>query len=418
MDGYLEPGQRLCVALSGGLDSVVLLHAALSVAQDVKARECFAAHVNHGISLNSDRWESFCEFLTEALGVKLHSYRVSVLSQGEGLEASARQARYNTLQQSDCDWILLGHHRNDQAETLLLNILRGSGVHGASAMRERNGKLLRPLLGFSRDEIALYAKDNGLSWVEDESNLDKHFRRNFLRHDVVPLLETKFPQTVSSLVRAASLFADSAGLLDEMAKDDLGLQRLLLVKQLQDKTLARAANLLAYYLRKHKLQIPSSATLNEMLRQLLEAGCDSEICFKIGDHEVRRFQGRIYVERAPRPVSPCAWSLEPVVAWGSDSIRCLPARGNGVSMAELTKHPLKFSYRQGGETLQLRVDGPQRQLKDLMREAVIPPWRRKSLPILFAGNDVVWVEGLGIAAKYQCKPDEEGILIEFDRLTW
>ena len=415
---HIKPGQRLCVAFSGGVDSVVLLHATAALIESLQIGHLLAVHVHHGLSPNAEKWADFCQHFCDQLGVKFELQRVNVHPQVEGVEAAARKVRYAALEASNCDLILLGHHQDDQAETVLLNLLRGAGVHGAAGMLEARGRLLRPLLGFSREQIVAYANKSGLSWIEDESNSDTRYSRNFLRGEAFPLLRQRFPQAASSLARAAQTFADSAELLDEIAKEDLGAAKLLHVDQLKALSSSRAANLLAYYLRQHDLMIPSSAMLREMLRQLLTADRDSEICFNIGGRDIRRFREQVFVERAPVQVFPVIWSRENELSWGSYRIQSKPVFGDGIAVASLENTPLRFSPRHGGDVLRLRHEGPQRPLKDILREAGIPPWRRKTLPVLYAGEEVVWVAGIGVASKYRCKPEAEGILIEFDGVTW
>ena len=415
---YVGPGQRLCVALSGGVDSVVLLHAATAAAAALKVGQLAAFHVNHGLSPHANEWEAFCLKLCEQYGIVLELRRVRVMPDGEGMEAAARRMRYAALDAFECDWVLLGHHRDDQAETVLLNLLRGAGVHGAAGMAERRGRLLRPLLGVSREEIVDYAKRCRLSWVEDESNADSRYRRNFLRHQVMPLLLQPFPDAANSLARAARSFGETAELLDQMAEDDLAGAEPLQLAQLSALSPLRAANLLAYYLRSRGLQIPGNAMLKEMLRQLLTATSDSEMRFTLGNREIRRFHGQVLVDIPPAAVSPAVWSGETMIPWGGYRILAHSRVGEGIAAATLGSRPLHFAARRGGDVLQLRQDGPRRPLKDLLREAGVPPWRRSSLPVLYSGDDVVWVAGLGVAAKYRCKPGAEGFLIEFDGVTW
>lgn len=415
---HVEPGQRLCVALSGGVDSVVLINAAVALVSPLKLGQLAAIHVNHGLSPNADEWEAFCLKICQKLGVALEVRRVHVSPCGEGLEAAARKERYAVLNDIECDWILLGHHRDDQAETLLLNLLRGAGVHGAAGMAQRRGRLLRPLLDVSREEIVNYARKCGLSWVEDESNADSRYRRNFLRHKVMPLLEQPFPNAATRLARAAQAFGEAAELLEQMAEDDLGAAKLLNVSRLQALPPSRAANLLTYYLRQQGLQIPGSATIREMLRQLLTATNDSEVRFMLGNHEVRRYRDQVMVDVSHESATPINWSGENTIPWGDYRIHARSVVGDGVATAALNLGPMHFGKRHGGEILQLREDGPRRPLKDLLREAAVPPWRRRNLPVLYSGNDVVWVAGIGVAAKYRCKPGAEGFLIEFDGVTW
>jgi tRNA(Ile)-lysidine synthase len=415
---HVTPGQRLCVALSGGVDSIALLHATAALADRLELGFLRALHVHHGLSPNADKWETFCRQYCDQAGVPMESRRVEVSPDGGGIEAAARSARYAVLESTDCDWVVLGHHRDDQAETVMLNLLRGSGVHGAAGMAEVRGRLLRPLLDFTRGQIVAYARQAGLSWVEDESNEDSSYRRNFLRREIIPELEKKFPQAVANLARAASAFAGAAELLDQIAHEDLGSHGRLHIEQLKNLSPLRASNLLAYYLRRHGLQIPGNAALLEMLRQLLGAANDRQVFFAIGKHEVRRFRGQVLVELPSGPVEPLPWRGQESVDWGGRRICCRAVIGAGISAALLDELPLLMSPRRGGEVLQLRENGPRRPLKDLLREAAIPPWQRNNLPVLFAGKDIVWVAGVGIARQYRCNPGAKGILIEFDGVTW
>lgn len=414
----VKTGQRVCVALSGGIDSVSLLHACIAALKQLQLDSVSAVHVHHGISPNADAWETFCRQFCTDHSISLVVHRVSVKHLGEGLEAAARTARYAALEQSDCDWILLGHHRDDQSETLLLNILRGSGVRGAAGMREQRGRLLRPLLNVSRIQIEEYAKQNALTWIEDESNANNEFTRNFLRGKAIPLMEQKIPQAAVSLARAASAFAEAADLLDQLASDDLGNELRLSVATLKSLSPSRAANLLTFYLRRAGVQIPSNSILLELLRQLLEASSDNDILFRIGDYEVRCFQSNVWIDRRSEAVDATDWNGESTLPWGGYQLCTRKVLGDGIDASRLESQALRFCSRQGGEVIQQREAGPHRAIKDLLREAGVPPWRRKHLPILFAGDDVVWLPCVGVAAKYRCKPGVAGILIEFEDLTW
>ncbi len=416
---HVEPGQQVCVALSGGLDSIALLHALSVVANSLGIPTPAAIHVNHGLSPNADYWESFSRHFCDRLGLAFESRRVKVNVRGDGLEAAARKVRYAELNRLECDWIVLAHHRDDQAETVLLNLLRGTGIHGAAAMAEVNGQMLRPFLDISRAQILQYARQNDLSWIEDESNADIRYSRNFLRHQVIPLLERQFPQASQNIARAATAFAAASSVLDQIAREDIGSDAGLDIQRLTALSQTRAANLLAYYLRHHGLQIPGQAMLYELLRQLTTAARDRQIRFVISDYAIRRYHDRVFVTEFPaQPVQSIPWSGESEISWGKHWIRFRSAPGSGIDAAILKDSDLRFSPRHGGESLQLRVDGPNRPLKDLLREIDIPPWIRSTLPILYAGSEVVWVPAVGIAARYRCKPDADGVLIEFDGVTW
>lgn len=275
----IAPAERLCVALSGGCDSVTLLHLASGLGLGDRLS---AVHVHHGLSPNADAWADFCEAYCASLGVPLEVRRVRVAANtGSGLEAAARQARYAAFAEIPADCLLLAQHRGDQAETLLFNLLRGSGVTGAAGipLERRLGRLrlLRPLLATPRAEIEAYARAEGLAWVDDESNADLGFSRNYLRHRALAGLGERFPGAEAALAQAAANFAEAQELLDDLAIEDWqaaadgDAARLAELRQL---SLPRLKNLLRHRLRQLGWQVPVAARLNEFARQVLAAGPD------------------------------------------------------------------------------------------------------------------------------------------------
>jgi len=295
-DEYLLPGQTLVVGLSGGMDSVALLHW-LSHNGETDHFRLAALHVHHGLSHNADQWAAHCETLCAALDIPLSIEMAKVERHSrDGLEGAARRARHSAFSRADGDWIVLAHHRGDQAETLLFNLLRGCGVRGAGAMRRRQGRLLRPWLALGRDDIEKYALETNLRWVEDESNADVRYNRNFLRHQVVPKLSERFPAADERLRAAADQFADAQELLDELALMDLaGVPPVFPVPMrafayLSDK---RAANLLAYLLRESGVSVTSRNRLVEAVRQFLTAAADRHPSVRFGEYHLRRRRGMI-----------------------------------------------------------------------------------------------------------------------------
>lgn len=274
----LQLDARLWVGLSGGCDSVVLLH----VLSSLGLGEIAAIHVHHGLSPNADAWAEFCAGYCQRLGVRLVTRHVAVdMSSGLGLEAAARAARYAAFANCLGDSLLLAQHRGDQAETVLFNLLRGTGVTGAAGMpvERRFGRLrlLRPLLDISRAEIERYALDEGLTWVDDESNVDTSLTRNYLRHEALTAISQRFPSAEASLAQAASHFAEAAGLLDELAAHDWQLVaegEAALMRPLRQLSLPRLKNLLRYRLRSLGWQVPVAARLEEFARQLQSAAPD------------------------------------------------------------------------------------------------------------------------------------------------
>ena len=377
--------QRIAVALSGGIDSVTLLHF-------LKSRSPVTAiHVHHGLSPNADAWAAFCRRLCKRLGVPLVVRKVKVEKRGEGLEAAARRARYEAFRKVRAPVIALAHNLDDQAETVLMNLLRGAGPRGAAGMPKKGllGKktLLRPLLGVSRKEIHAYAREHALEWIEDESNADEALTRNFIRRSVGPLLEEKFPGWKRSLVRAARHFARKE---------------------------AGAEELLRKFLQARGLRAPSEARLVEMLKQLTARGARTLI-----EHDGIRFRlyrGKIFEDAGARPFAPIAWKGEAKLAIPQlgGELRFRRARGKGIAADGKS---LQVRGRKGGERLQPDPGRPRRTLKNLFQEAGIPPWERDRLPLIVHGEDLVWVPGLGVDARYQAAENAPGVLPEWRRIA-
>jgi tRNA(Ile)-lysidine synthase len=380
-------GKRVAVGLSGGVDSVVLLHI---LAQHKLALE--AIHVHHGLSPNADAWARFCRALCKRWRVPLTVKKIRVKKRGKGWEAAARDARYAILAKLPSKIIFLAHHLDDQAETVLMNLLRGSGVRGASGMpveHHSNAKVwFRPFLDVPREAIVAYARRHALEWIEDESNADEAFTRNFIRSRVAPLLSMKFPRWKESLSRAARHFS----------RKEAGAQELL-----------RA------YLASKGLRAPSEARLIEMLKQLTAGGARTLL-----EHDgarLRVYRGKVLDDSRGAPAqafSPLKWSGErslAIPALGGE-LRFRRARGRGI---DLKTRSLVVRLRSGGERLQPDAGRPRRTLKNLFQESGVPPWERERLPLLFCGDDLVWAPGLGVDARYQARSGAPGWLPEWRR---
>lgn len=418
------PAQRLAVALSGGLDSMVLLHVLVALRASW-GRALQAVHVHHGLSPHADDWAAFCAQRCAAFGVPLSVHRVQVAPDDpSGVEAAARRARHHVFAGLDTDVLLTAHQQDDQAETLLLQLLRGSGPKGLAAMpvwQQRAGwraAQLRPLLGVSRAAILDYARDAGLDWVEDESNRDPRYRRNVLRARVMPLLAEHFPGSAATLARAAALQADAAGLLDELARlDAAGTLR---GERLDCAGLAalpppRARNLLRHFIAQHAHPLPSAQVLDEALKQLHSARADARVCVNLQQAALRRFRGGAYLvaamAEAPATVRWRGEALLPVPGTGV-GVRLRPTAGSGLRRAALEAGVVTLGVRQGGERLRLHPGGPHRSLKHLLQEAAIPPWQRERLPLLWCDGRLAWAAGIGCDADLSAAPAEPGLLPE------
>ncbi len=406
------------------MDSVVLLHVLHELAPR-HAWKISALHVHHGISPQADAWAAFCAGLCARYGAPLQVEHVDIAPLRElGIEAAARKLRHAALAGQPCDFVALAHHADDQAETLLLQLLRGAGVRGASAMPLLAGRaglpgLLRPLLHCSRQEILDYAAAENLQWIEDESNADDSYPRNFLRHRVLPLLAQKFPAYRDTLARSAQHFAEASSLLDELAQQDG-------VPAMQDETLAvaallalsrpRAKNLLRYFLHSLGAPMPQAVQLDDMLHQLCGARGDAAVCIAYGGWEMRRYQGKVYVRRALGEFDRSTvlqWQDETELDWPAlnTRLRFNYSRGVGVSLAKLKRAPVTLRLRGGGETLRPHPDAATRTLKNLLQEHRVPPWQRDRLPLLYCGDELVCILDVAIAAEYRAAKDEAGISV-------
>jgi tRNA(Ile)-lysidine synthase len=416
---HVAPGACVAVALSGGIDSMVLLDAAAALAKSRPFR-LSAIHVHHGLSPNAGRWADFCAEQCATRGVSLALHRIAVEPAQGGLEASARAARYERLLAPEVDVVVLAHQADDQAETLLLQLLRGAGPAGLAAMpayRVGSPALLRPLLDVSRATIARYAAARGLAWIEDESNADRARARNALRHDVAPLLAARFPGYPQTLVRAARHQAEAAQLLDELASIDASGATDgdgLAASRLADLSPARGRNLLRWFLRRQGLRPPSESKLADMQRQLASAAADARIRIGIDGMEVGSHRGRITVH-APLPGTfEQPWAGEAEVRLPGGVLAFASARGEGLSSAKLARHRVMLRSRAGGERIRIAANRPTRAVKQLMQEAGLAPWLRQSLPFVWCGDELAAVPGLGIAVDYQAGPGEPGWLIDWN----
>ena len=417
----VKAGQTLVLGLSGGLDSCVLLHL-LAAARDQHSFRLHAVHVNHGISPNADDWTEFCAALCVSSEVAFSAERVDVpRDSGLGIEAAAREARYRVLLAQPADAVVLAHHRDDQAETLLLQLLRGAGVKGLAAMPQLSSgrpAILRPLLDVPRSALETYADAHGLQWIEDESNLDLTYDRNFLRHHVFPEIEKRFPACRTTLARSAGHFAEAAELLDEVAAGDAAIyvkESSLDIAGLRVLSGPRGRNLLRYWLSAHLASPPSTRRLQEVHRQLLNARADAQLRVVLEGGEVRRYRDMaIFEKNAGAQPLHLTWQGEQELklAGGTLTFECIT--GQGISARHVADR-LEIRSRSGGERFRPDSRRPTRSLRHLLQEAGMPPWERQSLPLIYAADRLAVVPGIGVACDLQAAGGEEGWVICWKR---
>lgn len=391
------------IAFSGGLDSTVLLHLLVHLAKTESLPPLSAIHVHHGLQAVADAWPDHCQSVCDALGVPLQVVRVQV-QPGASLERAARDARYAAfIEATQANEVLMtAQHRDDQAETLLFRLLRGAGVRGLSGMpRQRplgKGQLLRPLLDVTRAELEAYAAEHRLSWIEDPSNQDRQFSRNYLRLQVFPVLTKRWPQAVTTMARSAAHLSEAQGLLDELAQIDLagastandfdwlGLPSLEL-RALEALSAARQRNALSHWL-EPLTRLPDSDHWSGW-ENLRDATGDACPIWRLAEGELHRAGGRIWW------LSGSWLRTSPAVGNWLDPSRSLVLPDNGVLTlsGQIPDGLLHIRYREGGEVMNLPGRG-HRDLKRLLNESGVPGFVRGRLPLLYRDEQLLAVANL------------------------
>ncbi|MFJ1267171.1 tRNA lysidine(34) synthetase TilS [Legionella lytica] len=401
---YFNRFDKLIVGFSGGLDSTVLLHALAS--HSSLHSKLLAVHINHGISPNALAWQQHCERFCRHLGIHFITKAVQ-FDRSANIEEGARLARYavfsSLLREQDC--LVLGHHQDDQAETVLLQLLRGTGVDGLAAMTERGalgkGAIARPCLNSTRAQLAQYAKVRQLVWIDDESNQDVSYSRNYLRQKILPLLADKWPGATGNIARTALHCQQAKSNLDVLALQDCPelsfASDSLCITPLLKLDFARLANVLRTWLRKRKIQAPSTALLGRIIDELIFARIDAAPQVNWDKVVVRRYQQHLYLDKKNTIHLPnySEWLQFPSpLMLGADGFGVIAESARqGLVVPANAKITIRF--RQGGETLVLH--GQTKQLKKLFQEWQIPPWQRERTPLLYINDELAAVVNYAIS---------------------
>lgn len=403
---------RLVLGYSGGLDSSVLLAA---LCRAGLAERLLAVHVHHGLHADADQWLAHCQGQARLAGIDFIAERVDVAGKGN-LEQRARRARRKALlaHVGEQDALLLAHHRQDQAETLMLRLLRGAGARGLAAMapvqRWQGRDIHRPLLTVARADLAQAGAIWQLQWIEDPANDQLHFDRNFLRHKVMPVLAERWPETVQSMQLSASVLAEQAELLDQLAGQDFaacdGAGDSLALTGWLTLSAARRRNLIYGWCRRRGIRPPPADRIARIDTELVLAAEDRqpEICWP--DGVLLRYRQRLWLlaPAAREPLPGChLWqpAQQPALSLGDISIR-LAEQGELILRA--TGQSLQVRAAEGGERILLR--GRHRQVSELWRAAGIPPWRRQRLPLFFIDGELVAAAAIGVADGWSAAPGE------------
>ncbi|HHL2822447.1 TPA: tRNA lysidine(34) synthetase TilS [Citrobacter murliniae] len=414
---------QILVAFSGGLDSTVLLHQLVQWRTQHPEVSLRAIHIHHGLSPHADEWVTHCESICAQWQVPLVVERVQLQDDGSGIEAQARRARYQAFEQTllSNEILMTAQHLDDQCETFLLALKRGSGPAGLSAMGESSPfagtRLIRPLLTQTRDELEKWARTHALSWIEDESNQVDAYDRNFLRLRIIPLLQQRWPHFAEATARSASLCAEQESLLDELLAQDLAdcvtAQGALRLEPLMMKSDVRRAALLRRWLAGLNAPMPSRDALERIWQEVALAREDAvpRLCF--GGYEIRRYQSQLWwvksVVGQSETVIPWLCTKTPLVLpVGLGTVQLLPD-------GELRKP-------RANETVSIRFKAPGllhivgrnggRKLKKIWQEQGIPPWRRDTTPLLFYGDTLIAAAGVFVTREGMAE-EEESV-----RLLW
>lgn len=412
----------LVVAFSGGLDSTVLLHA-------LTEGECRwavrAVHVNHNLHPDAQQWERHCHRQAASFDVAYEALSVQLEGMKEdGIEAAARRARYSALQASlrDQECLLTAHHADDQAETVLLALVRGTGVRGLAAMPALKsfgrGWHARPLLPFTRDGLLSYAREKSLSYLSDPANISERFARNHMRHAVLPALQMRWPDASRRIARVSDRMAEASELLDELADIDSEQclkEHALFVDGIESLSRLRRNNVLRWWLRSRGARSPSAKHLEALWADVSTSATDRVPHMDVDEVRVFRHARFLYAEPIASfaaPSTPLSWTIESIVSTATGSLRARDTSGSGIAK-RFVPSTLDIRYRHGGEELQLHAGGPHRTLKNLLQEAGVLPWWRDRVPLVYAGDRLLCVADLWVDASARAGPNEAGIVIEW-----
>ena len=454
----LTPARRFLVAYSGGVDSQVLLHALAQLRAQLPGVELRALHVDHGLHANASDWAQHCLHGCAALDVACEVHAVDARAPaGTSPEDAARSARYALfakLLQPD-DVLFTAHHQDDQAETVLLQLLRGGGPRGLAGMAElsRFGAawLARPLLAFSRAALREYALAQALRWIDDPSNVDTRFDRNYLRHEIMPRLQQRWPAAKVTLARSAQHCAEAAALLEGLAQADLHEHKTrrtvdtwrlsggsedehllhvpqagmdltwhrsgtLSVSALLRLSSMRQRNILRYWIEQSGLPLPQQRHLERVQRDVLHAAADAEPCMQWPGAEVRRYRDAL-VAMPPLAVfdaqQPRVWALHaPLHIAGVGTLTAQQDRGAGLR-ADTCASAVHIRFRSGGERIQPAGRAHHATLKNLFQDAGLPPWLRTRVPLLYINGTLAAVAGYWYAEEFAASAGETSVTFKF-----
>lgn len=393
----LTTTKTIWIAYSGGLDSHTLLHILSDYPANIRA-----IHIHHGLHPKANDWAEHCLKICSTLNIPLHIEKIQLERPDKNIEAAAREKRYAVFSKllGKNEVLLTAQHQDDQIETFLLQLFRGAGLKGLSSMPEKisfaKGHLIRPLLHLSQLELKQYAKTLNLQWVEDDSNQQLRFHRNFLRHQVLPLIQTRWQALPNIINRTASHLAEAQSLLDILAEQDLKdllrEHQTLSISKLLTFSSTRQKNVLRYWLNQLYLPLPSDQKLRSIQNTLLNCKKDRMPLVTWKGVEIRRYRDQLYA-LTPQPIKTkievYEWDISKTIQVEGRTFSKENLIEKGIDLSGVEKLTIRF--RQGGERLQLKGQKHTKSLKKLFQEWKIPPWERERVLLIYKENCLIGV---------------------------
>jgi len=423
----LTPGcKSLIIAYSGGVDSHVLLHVCSQLAESRPLLNIESVYIDHGLHRDSDQWRLHCESISKQLSICFKSIKVDARDvHRDGPEQAARKARYGAFEKIvNQDTVLFtAQHQDDQSETLMLQLLRGCGVDGLAAMPKINafskGHLVRPFLELDKESIRAYADYYKLSWIEDPSNIELDYNRNYLRHNVIPIIKERWPAFAKTTARTAGHCAEASEVLDKHFAQyiDTHEPRILDIGSLVSKDEASQRAIYRYWLKCNDVTMPSSKVLHEFINSVVQATDDKVPILRLNRAEVRRHQQCLYLLNTLQAIPD-----KEIINWKGDKCDLPHSLGDllltstgseGISKDIWAASVITVKFRQGGE--KLKIDGREgtKRVKKLLNEHAIPVWVRQRIPLIYINDQLAAVAGYWIDASFIAKPNQQAYQIEW-----
>jgi tRNA(Ile)-lysidine synthase len=417
--------KKIWIAYSGGMDSSVLLHLVFSNKDKIR-QTIEVVYVNHGLQEKSTEWGEFCRVLCEKYDLPFTQLNIDeTVPKGDSIEAWAREKRYALIAQlmNKDELLFTAHHQDDQVETFFLQALRGAGPRGLSAMplfkKIANSIHVRPLLGFCRNELLTYANENKLSWQEDLSNADTKFDRNYLRNNIIPAFEQRWPAYRETISRLVNHQQDCKSLMDEIGLEDLKLashENCLNLDVIKRLSVVRQKNIIFTWLQVLQLETPGSRHINQIMSDLINSTSENTPCVNWKNVEVRRYRKLLYASNSlNKDVESInyEWDLASPLTVMDEVLVAKANSGIGISKERIKNKKIRVQYRQGGEKIQPSKKAHSKTVKQLFQERGVLPWLRDRFPLIYVNDKLAAIPGVCVDIGYSAEENESSWEIEW-----